>query len=81
MVQILHVCGNHWVVVSNLMCPENEIKLYDTVYSNIDQPTKALLIEIFNEAVQITMDDHLQKQNEDRDCGFFLFCHHYFSAS
>ena len=71
MTQILHVRGNHWVVISNLMCPENEIKLYDTVYSNIDQPTKALLIEIFNEGVQITMDDHLQKQNGDRDCGVF----------
>ena len=59
MVQILHVRGNHWVVVSNLLCPKIEIKLYDTVYGDIHQPTKALLIEIFNEGVQIIMDDQL----------------------
>ena len=71
MVQILHVRGDHWVVISNLLCPENEIRLYDTVYSDTDQPTKALLIEIFNEGVQVTVDDQLQKQNGDRDCGVF----------
>ena len=65
MVQILHVCGDHWVVISNLLCPENEIRFYDT---DIDQ---ALLIEMFNEGFQVTVDDHLQKQKGDRDCGVF----------
>ena len=71
MVQILHVRGDHWVVISNLLCPENEIRLYDTVYSDIDQPTKALLIEMFNEGVQFTVDGEFQKQKGDRDCGVF----------
>ena len=71
MVQILHVCGDHWVVISYLLCPKNEIKLYDTVYSDIDQTTTVLLIEMFNEGVQVTMDGQLQKQERDRDCGVF----------
>ena len=71
MVQMLHVCGDHWVIVSNLLCPENEIRLYNTVYSDIDQPTKALLIEMFNEGVRVTVDGQLQKQKGDRDCGVF----------
>ena len=71
MVQILHVRGDHWVVVSNLLCPENEIRFYDTVYSDIDEPTKALLVEMFNEGFQVTVDDQLQKQEGDRDCGVF----------
>ena len=71
MVQILHVCGNHWVVISNLLCPQNEIRIYDTFCSEIDQPTKALLIEMFNEGVQVTVDGQLQKQKGDRDCGAF----------
>ena len=79
MVQILHVCGDHWVVISNLLCPENEIRFYDTVYSDIDQPTKGLLTEMFNEGFQVTVDDQLQKQKGDKDCGVFvllslLFC-------
>ena len=35
-VQILHVCGNHWVVISNFLCRDNEIKYYDTIYNDID---------------------------------------------
>ena len=53
------------------MCPKHEIKLYDTVYSDIDQPTKALLIEMFNEGVHVTVDGQLQKQKRDRGCGVF----------
>ena len=44
---ILHVQGDHWTANSNLLCSENETRsrVYDTVYNDIDQPTKALLIE------------------------------------
>ena len=62
MVQILHVRGDHWVVISNLMSLGYEIRLYDTVYSDIDQSTKALLIKMFDKEVYITVDGELQKQ-------------------
>ena len=80
MVQISHVCCDHWVVISNVLCPKNEIKLYDTVYSDNNQPTKALLLEMFNEGVQVKMDCQLQKQEGERDYGIF-YCYHYFSAT
>ena len=71
MVQILHVHGDHWVVISNLMSSGYEIRLYDTVYTDIDQSTKALLIKMFDKEVYITMDGELQKQKGDTDCGAF----------
>ena len=71
MVQILHVRVDHWVVISNLMSLGYEIRLYDTVYSDIDQSTKALLIKMFDKEVYITVDGELQKQKGDTDCGVF----------
>ena len=71
MVQILHVRGDHWVVISNLMSSGYEIRLYDTIYSDIDQSTKASLIKTFNKEVYITVDGELQKQKGDTDCGVF----------
>ena len=67
-VQILHVCGNHWVVISNLLCRDNEIKYYD---NDIDQQTQDLLNNMFGEDVTVTVDTQVQKQKGDKDCGVF----------
>jgi len=70
-VQILHVRGNHWVVISNLLCHDNEIKYYDTIYNDIDQRTQDLLNKMFGEDVTVTVDTQVQKQKGDKDCGVF----------
>ena len=70
-VQILHVRGNHWVVISNLQCHDNEIKYYDTIYNDIDQQTQDLLDNMFGENVTVTVDTQVQKQKGDKDCGVF----------
>jgi len=48
-VQILHARGYHWVVISNLLCHDNEIKYYDTIYNDIDQRIQDLLNNMFGE--------------------------------
>ena len=70
-VQILHVRGNHWVVVSNLLCRDNEIKYYDTIYNDIDQRTQDFLNNMFGEDITVTVDIQVQKQKGDEDCGVF----------
>ena len=71
LVQILHVCRNHWVVISSLLCHNNEIRYYDTIYNDIDQQTHNLLNTMFGEDIKVTMDTQVQKQKEDKDCGVF----------
>lgn len=71
MVQILHVHDNHWVVISNLHCVDNEVRYYDTIYKDIDQPTHDFVNNMFDEDITITVDTQMQKQKGDRDCGVF----------
>jgi len=70
-VQILHVRDNHWIVISNLLCPDNEVRYYDTVYSDIDQQTHDLLKNMLGDDVTVTVDSQVQKQKGDKDCGVF----------
>ena len=71
MVQILHVRNNHWVVISNLHCSGNDLKMYDTVYDDIDSSTMALLNSMFEESINVSMVPQIQKQKGDLDCGIF----------
>ena len=71
MVQILHVRNNHWVVISNVHCSGDDLKMYDTVYDDIDSSTMALLNSMFEENINVSMVPRLQKQKGDVDCGIF----------
>ena len=71
MVQILHVRNNHWVVISNLHCSGNDLKMYDTAYDNTDSSTMALLNSMFEESINVSMVPQIQKQKGDVDCGIF----------
>jgi len=51
------------VFISNLQSKVNKLKLY--------MMTMALLYEMFDEEITVTVDTQLQKQEEDIDCGVF----------
>ena len=42
-VQIVNVCGNHWITISNIGCPKDTVTLYDLLYNNLDSKSKAKL--------------------------------------
>ena len=72
-VQILHVRGNHWVMISNLLCRDNEMKCHDTIYNDVDKQTQDLLNNMFDEDVTVTVDTQVQKQKGD----IVVFLHSY----
>ena len=67
MVQILHVRNNHWVVISNVHCSGDDLKMYETVFDDIDSFTMALLNSMFEENINVSMVPQLQ----NKDCGIF----------
>jgi len=69
-VQILHTRSDHWVVISNIYSSESELSLYDTVYNDIDDSTKALIRSMFEEDITVTIAQ-VQKQTGDVDCGVY----------
>ena len=69
MIQVIHSHGDHWIVVSTIMCKETTVKDYDSVYSSIDCQTKAVVDNIScGSSVELAK---MQKQINGTDCGIF----------
>ena len=69
-VQIIHVWSDHWVVISNHFWSENNLRVYVTVFINIDNSTMSLLNSMFSKDNTVTLAP-LQKQQGGVDCGVF----------
>ena len=65
-VQIVHCRGNHWVVISNLLCGAGKIHVYDTVYSNVDDQTRKVIDNMFEGKVVIDVFESVQKQQGNK---------------
>lgn len=35
--QIIHTCGNHWILASNIGCEEGRVKVYNSFYKSVDE--------------------------------------------
>ena len=68
--QVLHISGNHWVVVSNLQCDsEQKMYVYDSLYTGIIEETKTLIFQ--SKQLQVCQFPEVQKQMGAMDCGVF----------
>lgn len=65
--QIVYCRGNHWILATNLSCDVGILRVYDSVYSTIDQETINTLQCMFN-FTRIDMEK-FQKQDGGTDCG------------
>ena len=52
-VQICHVRNDHWIVISKLLCGAGKIDVFDSVYSDNDESTKALIVGMFDQPVEV----------------------------
>ena len=73
-VQIIHCKDRkHWILATTVDCPKDVVKVYDSVFSFLDQETKKVIKNLF------TVDDSLrqikvmksQKQTGCVNCGVF----------
>ncbi|CAB4042278.1 COMPASS component SPP1, partial [Paramuricea clavata] len=76
-VQIVNVCGNHWITLSNIGCPKDTVTLYDSLYNNLDSASKAKLHKqiaymLMPTSKHLTIQwADMQKQTGTCDCGLF----------
>ena len=73
-VQVCHVRNDHWIVVSNILSGRNKIDIFDifdSVYSDIDEDTRALVSGMFDQRVELEVYPRLEKQNGGMDCGVY----------
>ena len=76
-VQIVNVCGNHWITLSNIGCPKDTVTLYDSLYNNLDSASKAKLhmqiaYMLMPTSKHLTIQwADMQKQTGTCNCGLF----------
>lgn len=46
-VQIIHSRGNHWIVASSLGCSDNQVNVFDSLYTSVDDDTKSVVFNLF----------------------------------
>ena len=72
-VQILNAGGSHWVVVTNIGCEENKIKVYDSLYRELSANDKMILAALLNTTFpnMIIEWPRMQRQEGLSDCALF----------
>jgi hypothetical protein len=70
-VQIIHVKGNHWCVVSTVGCEPGIVNLYDSLYGSVDLETEYLIAGmVFSPASKLTIKMvNVERQSNSSDCG------------
>ena len=62
---------NHWITATTIGCSDGIVKIYDSVYRHLDEPTKKTLHQVFPNDTRIKVVGTTQKQAGGRDCGVF----------
>ena len=70
-IQVCHVRNNHWIVVSNILSEAKQIDIFDSVYSDIDKNTEALVSGMFDQPVELKVYPSVEKQKGSMDCGAY----------
>ena len=73
-IQIVHCKDRkHWILATTVGCPRDVVKVYDSMFSFLDQKTKTVIENLFtvsNSLLQIKVMKS-QKQSGYTDCGVF----------
>ncbi len=72
-IQIINVCGHHWVCASNIGCPPNSCCVYDSLYPNYSTSLTNQLAAIMKtpEDSFVVKYMNVQQQAGANDCGLF----------
>lgn len=73
MLQIIHCLDrHHWIVATTIGSGKNQIKIFDSIFRNVDSQTKKVLSNLFGCLSTLTIKVvNSQKQNGVKDCGLF----------
>ena len=75
--QILHINDNHWASVSTMHCQDEDIVLYDSMYSIMDMSTKVLLaalVKTDKPSFKVKIANTKKQLGQD-DCGLFAIAY------
>ena len=68
--QIIHTRGNHRILASTICCQPGEVKVFDSLYTSVNEATMKLLSTLFGKDAKVILET-VQKQQGSSDCGVF----------
>lgn len=70
--QVIHCLQrDHWILATTIGCDDGMVLVYDSVFRNVDEPTKRVLYNVFPTTTRIKVSGKAQKQTGGNDCGVF----------
>lgn len=72
-VQVIMVCGNHWIAVSTVGCEPSTIKVYDSLGGRLPKRSLKLVADLMQTREKLLTVEFVdvQKQRGGSDCGLF----------
>ena len=58
-------------MISNILSEAKKIDIFDSVYSDIEENTEALVSGMFDQPVELKVYSNLEKQKGSMDCGVY----------
>ena len=74
--QIIHSRGNHWIVASSLGCSDNQVNVFDSLYTSVDEDTKSVIFNLFEFEGEPKLNIiNIQVQDGVDDCEIFAIAY------
>ena len=71
-VQVIHCLRrDHWILVATINCDDGMVLIYDSVFRNVDEPTKRVLYNVFPSSTKVKVSGKTQNQKGGYDCGLY----------
>ena len=71
-IQILHCATkHHWVTLTTVGCKDEEVRIYDSLFTKVDDTTVSAVITLFGDTDVTCIIPPVQKQEGIVDCGLF----------
>ena len=72
-IQVIHCRQrDHWILATTIACDDGTVLIYDSVYCNVDEPTKKVIYNVFPPNTKVKMSCKTQRQCGGSDCGVFV---------
>ena len=70
LLQLVHARGSHWIVLSRIGCTNGLVKVFDSLYNEVDKQTMDLIHHLYGSEIKVVLEES-PKQVGLKDCGLF----------
>ena len=71
-VHVIHCLRrDHWILATTISCNDGMVLIYDSVFRNVDEPTKRVLYNVFPSSTKVKVSGKTRNQIGENDSGVY----------